>query len=256
MGLPPTAACTCRESWPRLDRDRLDALRGASYQEVAASVLAPVRRRCLSETELRGLIDKAYAGFDHVAVAPLRQLDANDWLLELFHGPTLAFKDIALQLLGHLFEHFLEQARPVGHDRRRDLGRYRRRRDRGLRRARAHDHRDPASARAHLRGAAPPDDHGRCRQRPQHRDRGHVRRLPGAARRRCSTTRPSAPGCSLPRSTRSTGRGSSPRPSTTSPRAWRSARPGARSRSPCRPAISATSMPATSRRRSACRSPS
>jgi threonine synthase len=95
------------ESWPRLDRDRLAALRGASYQEVAATVLAPFVEGALSETQLRRLIDKAYAGFDHVAVAPLAQLDANDWLLELFHGPTLAFKDIALQLLGHLFEHFL-----------------------------------------------------------------------------------------------------------------------------------------------------
>ncbi len=95
------------ESWPRLDRDRLDALRGASYGEVAATVLLPFVEGALSESELHGLIEKAYAGFDHVAVAPLRQLDANDWLLELFHGPTMAFKDIALQLLGHLFEHFL-----------------------------------------------------------------------------------------------------------------------------------------------------
>jgi threonine synthase len=99
------------QSWPRLDRERLEALRGASYQEVAATVLAPFVEGALTERELRDLIDKAYAGFDHVAVAPLRQLDANDWLLELFHGPTLAFKDMALQLLGHLFEHFLAKRR-------------------------------------------------------------------------------------------------------------------------------------------------
>jgi threonine synthase len=106
-GLAADGGLYLPESWPRLDRDRLDALRGASYQEVAAAVLAPFVEGALDEFELRGLIDKAYAGFDHVAVAPLRQLDANDWLLELFHGPTLAFKDIALQLLGHLFEHVL-----------------------------------------------------------------------------------------------------------------------------------------------------
>jgi len=108
-GLAADGGLYLPESWPRLDRDRLEALRGASYQEVAAAVLAPFVEGALSETELRGLIDEAYAGFDHVAVAPLRQLDADDWLLELFHGPTLAFKDIALQLLGHLFAHFLEK---------------------------------------------------------------------------------------------------------------------------------------------------
>jgi threonine synthase len=97
------------ERWPRFDREQIEALRGATYQEVAASVLTPFVDGALDEAELSDLIDKAYAGFDHVAVAPLRQLDANDWLLELFHGPTLAFKDIALQLLGHLFEHFLEK---------------------------------------------------------------------------------------------------------------------------------------------------
>jgi threonine synthase len=106
-GLAADGGLYLPESWPRLDRDRLEDLRRASYQEVAATILAPFVEGALTEPELRQVIDKAYAGFDHVAVAPLRQLDANDWLLELFHGPTLAFKDIALQLLGHLFEHFL-----------------------------------------------------------------------------------------------------------------------------------------------------
>jgi threonine synthase len=93
--------------WPRFERDELAALQGAPYQEAAARVLAPFVGDDLSEAELRALIRRAYAGFDHVAIAPLRQLDANDWLLELFHGPTLAFKDVALQLLGLLFDHFL-----------------------------------------------------------------------------------------------------------------------------------------------------
>jgi threonine synthase len=106
-GLAADGGLYLPQSWPRLDRDRLEALRGASYQEVAAKVLAPFVEGALTETELRHLIDEAYAGFDHVAVAPLRQLDANEWMLELFHGPTLAFKDIALQLLGRLFQHFL-----------------------------------------------------------------------------------------------------------------------------------------------------
>jgi threonine synthase len=108
-GLAADGGLYLPERWPHFEHDQLEALRGASYQEVAATILAPFVEGSLSETELRDLIDKAYAGFDHRAIVPLRQLDANDWLLELFHGPTLAFKDIALQLLGHLFEHFLRK---------------------------------------------------------------------------------------------------------------------------------------------------
>ncbi|HSA90973.1 MAG TPA: threonine synthase [Burkholderiales bacterium] len=106
-GLAPDGGLYLPERWPRLDRDELAALQGASYQEVAARILAPFVEGDLSEAELRRLIARAYAGFDHVAVAPLCQFGPNEWLLELFHGPTLAFKDIALQLLGMLFEHFL-----------------------------------------------------------------------------------------------------------------------------------------------------
>jgi threonine synthase len=102
------------ERWPRLERDELAALQGASYQEVAARVLAPFVGDDLGDAELRALIARAYAAFDHVAIAPLRQLGPNEWLLELFHGQTLAFKDIALQLLGLLFEHFLvRRKRPI-----------------------------------------------------------------------------------------------------------------------------------------------
>jgi threonine synthase len=106
-GLAPDGGLYVPARWPRFARDDLAALQGEPYQEVATRVLAPFVEGDLSEGELRELIGRAYAGFDHVAIAPLRQLGANDWLLELFHGPTLAFKDIALQLLGLLFEHFL-----------------------------------------------------------------------------------------------------------------------------------------------------
>jgi threonine synthase len=106
-GLAPDGGLYLPERWPRLERDALAALQGASYREVATRVLAPFVGDDLAEAELRELIARAYANFDHVAIAPLRQLGPNEWLLELFHGPTLAFKDIALQLLGLLFEHFL-----------------------------------------------------------------------------------------------------------------------------------------------------
>jgi threonine synthase len=106
-GLAADGGLYLPERWPRLEREELAALQGAPYQEVALRVLQPFVEPELDEAELQAHIDAAYGGFGHVAVAPLRQLDANDWLLELFHGPTLAFKDVALQLLGGLFEHFL-----------------------------------------------------------------------------------------------------------------------------------------------------
>ena len=84
------------ESWPDLSADLLRGLRGAPYTEVAHQVIAPFVGDTIAEADLRDMIAESYAGFGHPAVAPLRQLDANLWLLELFHGPTLAFKDFAL----------------------------------------------------------------------------------------------------------------------------------------------------------------
>jgi threonine synthase len=69
--------------------------------------MAPFTAGVLSEAELKGLCATAYGSFAHSAITPLVQLDGQHWLLELFHGPTLAFKDVALQLLGQLFERFL-----------------------------------------------------------------------------------------------------------------------------------------------------
>jgi threonine synthase len=108
-GLAADGGLYLPERWPRLEREQLEALQGASYQEVAARVLAPFVGEDLSPSELGELIAAAYGGFDHAAIAPLRQLGPNEWLLELFHGPTLAFKDVAMQLLARVFEHFLRR---------------------------------------------------------------------------------------------------------------------------------------------------
>ncbi len=93
--------------WPTLSHDEIAGLAGKSYVETAVTVMRPFVAGALPDDELRDLCTQAYARFDHAAVTPLVQLDAQHWLLELFHGPTLAFKDVALQLLGLLFERFL-----------------------------------------------------------------------------------------------------------------------------------------------------
>ncbi|CAA6605158.1 Threonine synthase [Rhodospirillaceae bacterium LM-1] len=95
------------ESWPAFTKADLKAMRGLSYAELAARVMQPFVGRSLKQAELLQMCAETYAVFDHAAVAPLRQIGRNQWVMELFHGPTLAFKDFALQLLGRLFDHVL-----------------------------------------------------------------------------------------------------------------------------------------------------
>ena len=80
------------------------ALAGLSYEEVAFRVMRPFIGDAFTDAEFADIIARAYAGFGHAARAPLVQLGAGHHLLELFHGPTLAFKDFAMQLIGQLFE--------------------------------------------------------------------------------------------------------------------------------------------------------
>jgi threonine synthase len=106
-GLASDGGLYVPEAWPSLTRDDIAALAGLSYAETAVRIMRPFVGDCLTEAELTAMCDAAYARFAHPAVTPLVQLDGRHWLLELFHGPTLAFKDVALQFLGLLFEHFL-----------------------------------------------------------------------------------------------------------------------------------------------------
>jgi len=79
-------------------------LAGKSYEDVAFAVMRPFIGETFADDEFRAIIDRAYVGFGHPARCPLVQTDANEWVLELHHGPTLAFKDVALQLIGQMFE--------------------------------------------------------------------------------------------------------------------------------------------------------
>ena len=89
---------------PVLGRDEIAGMAGLPYEEVAFRVMAPFMGDTFRDGEFRGLIARAYAGFDHAARAPMVQLGPNHFLLELFHGPTLAFKDFAMQLLGQMMQ--------------------------------------------------------------------------------------------------------------------------------------------------------
>ena len=97
------------ESYPQFSVEQWRQLRGKPYQVVAYEVMKPFVGDAIQPDALKTLIDEAYAGFHHKAIAPIKQLDTNHFLLELFHGPTLAFKDYALQFLGKLFDHLLQE---------------------------------------------------------------------------------------------------------------------------------------------------
>jgi threonine synthase len=95
------------QTWPVLDAETIAGFAGHSYADVAEAVIAPFTANAFTRAELRGMIDEAYATFRHPAVAPLVQTGENEFILELFHGPTLAFKDVAMQLLARMMDHAL-----------------------------------------------------------------------------------------------------------------------------------------------------
>ena len=106
-GLASDGGLYLPREWPRFSEAQIAAMAGLPYAEIAARVMEPFVGDSLTPARLRELTALAYGRFAHKAVTPLKQFDEQNWLLELFHGPTLAFKDVALQLLGLLFEEFL-----------------------------------------------------------------------------------------------------------------------------------------------------
>ncbi|MDN7355114.1 threonine synthase [Acetobacter senegalensis] len=108
-GLAEDGGLYLPETWPSFSLSEWQAMRGLPYPELAARVLAPFVGDDIDEATLRRLCAQAYAGFDHPAIVPLTQVEDGLFVQELFHGPTLAFKDMAMQVLGQLFEHVLTQ---------------------------------------------------------------------------------------------------------------------------------------------------
>ncbi len=106
-GLASDGGLYVPREWPRFSQDEIAAMAGLPYAELAARVMFPFVEGSLTYERLLELTNQAYGRFAHKAVTPLKQLDEQQWVLELFHGPTLAFKDFALQLLGRLLDSVL-----------------------------------------------------------------------------------------------------------------------------------------------------
>ena len=109
QGLASDGGLYVPEFLPEFSKEDLAKMRKMSYQDLFFAVTKEFIAKEIDEKTYRQIIEKTYKNFSHEAIAPLKQMSHNLFLLELFHGPTLAFKDFALQFLGNLFEHFLSK---------------------------------------------------------------------------------------------------------------------------------------------------
>ncbi len=108
-GLASDGGLYLPETLPKFSSDEIASWVGLSYPELAFKIIAPFVDGEVADAELKKIIEKSYSTFRHPAIAPLIQTGHNEWILELFQGPTLAFKDFALQFLGNLFDHILKK---------------------------------------------------------------------------------------------------------------------------------------------------
>ena len=108
-GLATDGGLYVPKAWPQLSSDQIRSFASMPYCDVAYEVMAPFVDGAIDDNVFKDIIAEAYAGFSHPAVVPLREMRPNEWILEIFHGPTFAFKDVALQVLGRLINHVLEK---------------------------------------------------------------------------------------------------------------------------------------------------
>ena len=108
-GLAPDGGLYVPENYPQFSAAQMREMRSLSYAELAGEVMAPFTDGCLNKADLIEIARQAYGGFSHTAVAPLKQIGDAMWVMELFYGPTLAFKDYALQVVGRMFDTVLKR---------------------------------------------------------------------------------------------------------------------------------------------------
>jgi threonine synthase len=108
-GLAPDGGLFIPETVPQLSREQILSWKNLSYADLAYEIIRLYVDGAVEDDLLKQMVTDTYAAFSHQEVAPLHELNNNEWVLELFHGPTLAFKDFALQLLGRLLDYFLQK---------------------------------------------------------------------------------------------------------------------------------------------------
>ena len=107
-GLAPDGGLYVPEELPDFSVDTISSWSELSYEDLAVNIMYPFVETAISRKSLKEIVKKSYAGFRNSEIAPMLEFQDNSWILELFHGPTLAFKDFALQFLGNLLDHMVE----------------------------------------------------------------------------------------------------------------------------------------------------
>ena len=107
QGLSKDGGLFLPHEWPHVD---LGSLKNKSYEEVAVEIIHPYVEADITEIDLKKIINESYNNFAHEKIAPVTSIEKNKYILELFYGPTFAFKDYALQFLGSLFSYALPKA--------------------------------------------------------------------------------------------------------------------------------------------------
>ena len=108
-GLAPDGGLYVPQDWPTFSKAKIASFAGRSYAAVAAEVLGAFAGDEIAPADMRAMCEEAYASFSHRAVVPMVQIGPQTFIAELFHGPTLAFKDVAMQILARLYDHLLGQ---------------------------------------------------------------------------------------------------------------------------------------------------
>ena len=108
-GLAPDGGLYMPKSWPKINIDEITSDKNISYNELVTIILNQFVGNTIKNTELQQIAEKTYREFTHNKIAPLVKLKDNKYILELFHGPTYAFKDYPLQMLGNLFQYYLKK---------------------------------------------------------------------------------------------------------------------------------------------------
>ncbi|MBT5485331.1 MAG: threonine synthase, partial [Gammaproteobacteria bacterium] len=106
-GLAPDGGLYIPETVPQVSREQMQSWKNLGYAELAFEIISLYTADSMPDDDLREIINETYKMFSHPEVAPMQKLGEKEYVLELFHGPTLAFKDFALQLLGRLLDYFL-----------------------------------------------------------------------------------------------------------------------------------------------------